>query len=396
MSEIRLNWKLHTPPHVSEVVVFRSNTEFDKSELSGKEIAALPLGSTSYTDTDVEYGSVYYYRIGLRRDADSEVVVSTALKKASCKHNYYAIGRDGRVAKYDYDWNVIWDSNITSMSQGRRIDVSEAGMIAVSGYNSYLSLFDQNGIEVVSRRITNSSSYSRGLAFDLDGNVLAVSGSGVLVKISPTGDDIWTYTDLTQVNSIAVDAEGAVYVAHGTEASKIDADGGLVWRVGTSASSLYNIAVDLNYNTYLASASGQVVALDPNGTELWMCDTPSSSGSSSYTQINLMPDGNICAHFGIDVVTIDKGGNLIAHDNTNHFAYMGSGTLDNTVTGSRTVNVIREIDATTLELIRELDINSNYPGRDYIIQPSGLNTIYAIVVDPGKTRLNLNPDFITN
>ncbi|MDZ7681750.1 MAG: fibronectin type III domain-containing protein [Fodinibius sp.] len=78
--EIQLNWAANDEENLSGYNVYRSTESF--SDASGMDPinGGSPISSPEYTDTELENGTTYYYRITAVNSNDNESAVSSQLE----------------------------------------------------------------------------------------------------------------------------------------------------------------------------------------------------------------------------------------------------------------------------------------------------------------------------
>lgn len=186
------------------------------------------------------------------------------------------------------------------------------GQIGAGSRDAFLRKYGPGGEEVWTRQFGSPESDSAsGVVVDgnvylagetggaLPGQTSAGRGDAFLRKYAPGGTELWTrqfgYPDSSDaVNSVAVDAEGNVYVAGSTDSPpegridpadstaflrKYDSAGGEQWSrlFGETFKFVSSVVVDGVGNVYVAgsTAGGKVMGdailrkYDPSGEELW-------------------------------------------------------------------------------------------------------------------------------
>jgi hypothetical protein len=101
------------------------------------------------------------------------------------------------------------------------------------------------------------------------------SGFGAFVaKLDPAGRVLWAVSLQTDASpSVAIDGSANIYVASGTQVTKLSSSGSVLWTT-PAASEVGGIAVDPSGCSYVMSyfsrsSSGQVEKLDPGGKRVW-------------------------------------------------------------------------------------------------------------------------------
>ena len=133
------------------------------------------------------------------------------------------------------------------------------------------------GAEVWSKTdVTNG----QGVAVDAAGNVYCAhfvsSGQKAIRKLDSAGNEVWSKTDVANGQGIAIDAAGNVYCAHnvgsGKAIRKLDSAGNEVWSK-TDVITGTGVAVDSMGNVYATHTvpAGQkaIRKLDSSGNEIW-------------------------------------------------------------------------------------------------------------------------------
>ena len=120
---------------------------------------------------------------------------------------------------------------------------------------------------------------SSGYLYVLCGQSLpSTTNNGILLKCDPTdGHTLWTSASsadsLHFLRVFGVDGFGNVYFNRGTDVSKYDPDGNLLWQWALtnipSSSSDGRMTVDPAGNAYITGNSFFTAKLDPNGNQLW-------------------------------------------------------------------------------------------------------------------------------
>ena len=156
------------------------------------------------------------------------------------------------------------------------------------------------GAEVWSKTdVTNG----QGVAVDAAGNVYCAHnvGSGKAIrKLDSAGNEVWSKTDVASGFGVAVDAAGNVYCAHnvgsGKAIRKLDSAGNEVWSK-TDVGNGRGVAVDAAGNVYCAhnvtAGEKAVRKLDSAGNEVW-----SKTDVGNGRGVAVDAAGNVyCAHF---------------------------------------------------------------------------------------------------
>lgn len=148
-------------------------------------------------------------------------------------------------------------------------------------------------------------------AVDADGYVYTGTspGSSEIHKIDAEGEQQWTFEEAATAQDLAVDADGYVYaVAADDTLRKVDAQGEQVWKVGEEADfwNVNAVAVDTDGTVFVGdSTNPMLMVFDADGNELWTDDF----GSGSIQDLAVDADGTLyVAHRS------SSGGQLRSYD----------------------------------------------------------------------------------
>lgn len=115
--------------------------------------------------------------------------------------------------------------------------------------------------------------FLKGVVTDPQGYSYWALGDGRALKLDPDGDPVWIFDDYDDTNeSIAVDADGSVYVSYiNGFVRKLDAHGNEVfddhWPFEYGSNWAWSIALDSHGRLFLAGHDGVVRRLEPDGSE---------------------------------------------------------------------------------------------------------------------------------
>lgn len=272
-------------------------------------IAILSQNVTQFVDTDQTIGDTNYYRVSAW--IDGHEMFSEEITTYVDKVDYYnVVFRDSNqyVRKVDSKGSVLWSHDSGTGNHFVRMANTLDNDVIVSDYNNgtvkCLSSFDGNvrwtkSIGGWSRLIvvndgyvylvgnddhylykvnieSGTSAYTFNnhtdviydISFDFPGNTYSASKDGTLRKISPDGNELWSFIHgNTYVRRVAVDSSGNSYTTTGDRyLRKIDTNGNEVWKIyyGVIMGDLDIDSQDFVYLYTRPSNNADIEKIDPD------------------------------------------------------------------------------------------------------------------------------------
>ncbi len=149
------------------------------------------------------------------------------------------------------------------------------------------------------------------IAIGAEGTVY-IGGGGKIVALDSSGTARWSRS-YTNVQGPAIGADGTIYFVSRNSVVALDAQGNQRWQFATDSSALFGPTVGPNGTIYQGSWDGYFYAINPNGTLKWRYRT---DGRVSYPS-SISAGGTI--YLG--------GGDAHAGPDPNAYAFDTSGTL---------------------------------------------------------------------
>lgn len=157
--------------------------------------------------------------------------------------NVYATSREDVVEKIDSAGNLIWtynpgQSDLFSVA----VDALDYVYIGTRTDTSVKKLDQSGGTPSIIWSVAMTN-FVMALAIDSSGNIIAGDFSGVVKKIDPDGNVLWTFSGHTNtISDIAVDSEGYIYTGSTDNSmKKIDSTGTEVWSLNLGKA-VYGVA----------------------------------------------------------------------------------------------------------------------------------------------------------
>lgn len=198
------------------------------------------------------------------------------------------------------------------------------------------------------------------VGIDDDGFLYAAQSDGMITKLDPAGNIIWSYILGASVQDLEI-TEDSVYATANGFVHKLDADGGFkFWDYGPGGT-IVDIAVDGQGFVYTASDDGRVKKIDPDGNEVWSYDVSSQIG----------PDPSALA--------IGEYGNVIAGTDTGDIINIVSDGTEFTKQVVATGSPVTEI-----VIARDGSIYAGGQGGELVKFDSALNRIWKDTVTHGS------------
>ena len=136
-----------------------------------------------------------------------------------------------------------------------------------SGGNQTLRLLDSN-FNIISS-FTGHSGIIRGIDIDSDGNIYSGSSDNTVRKISPQGNQIWSFSFPNDVRALGIDSDSNVYASsRDNTVRKISSTGSQIWSFSHN-DRLEALHVTLDGIVYVGSRNTIITKLDTNGNSIW-------------------------------------------------------------------------------------------------------------------------------
>jgi outer membrane protein assembly factor BamB len=281
-----------------------SEIQMKSGELSGYVKTSNPVfspdGSTMYVPTSSPNG--HLFAIDVLTGAIKWIFEITELTYGGGA----LVGNDGTIyqgsdaAIYAINPNGTQKWKITTSGAGALARVrafpamSADGTLYCVSNSTLYALNASSGSEVWTKPLPNSASIGSAVLVGKDGIIYVGTNKGMFAY-TPEGTDKWSNTDallnVTESGSMAID-DNTIYAAlKGTAGvAAINAtDGTLKWNAGAAGDAYFPI-VDKNGAVYFVekNASGNVYAINPNGTQKWIKNI---GGSLNYGGLALDENG---------------------------------------------------------------------------------------------------------
>lgn len=144
-----------------------------------------------------------------------------------------------------------------------------------------------------------------------DGTIYACNaGGGTLYAVSPDGQEKWRYDARKEINALAVDGWGQVYLAAGFTVTAVDSGGKPIWE-GKTRGETFGLTIGPDGLIYATARDTYhaVYVFDAKGGLVWAAPTPKGIELGSCAPAVVAPDGTVFyAGFGSSNVVALKGG----------------------------------------------------------------------------------------
>ncbi|MBO5476950.1 MAG: MucBP domain-containing protein, partial [Clostridia bacterium] len=240
-------------------------------------------------------------------------------KIVSVDDGIVTIGDGGEIVKYNFNGEVVWENVEKNYLYSTVIKISD-GLVAISSIGQIVK-YDFNG-NIVWENLEKSYIYTNDVIEKIPNGIITASRNGQVTMYDNNLIKIWENSSKDyEYEGITVIDDGIVVVALNGQVVKYDFDGNIVWENTEKKLCYYRGIVAVENGIIAVGKDGTIVKYDFDGNIIWE-GTEIKSGAY-YWNVTKVEDGVVAVASNGLVAKYDFDGNIVWENADKSYFYKG-------------------------------------------------------------------------